>query len=133
MAKLTSGLFFAPLTIDKGSVEFLLIGFKNLADQTSTVRVSVLVCRDTELYPATPPEEEIFSKKVKIPGGNCAVLRVGAGSDTFIGNNMLRVVVEGDTGKDGNGIVVALSGGNEAGRTAVSMVFKHEEFIEVND
>ncbi|MGM0900355.1 MAG: hypothetical protein ACQEXB_04465 [Bacillota bacterium] len=46
---------------------------------------------------------------------------------------MLRVAVEGDIEKDGEKIVVALSGGREDGRTAVAMVFKHEEFIELDN
>ncbi|WP_332634143.1 hypothetical protein [Halalkalibacter flavus] len=136
--RLTSGPFFVPLSIDgdpeEGAVDFLLIGFKNLARLPSTVDVSVHVCRDLDLFPATPPEIEIFRQDdVTIPAGNCAVLKVDSGPGTFTGNNMLRVVVEGDIDKDGDRIVVALSGGNEDGRTAVSMVFKHEEFIEFDD
>lgn len=126
--KLTSGPFFTPL-----AVKFLLIGFKNLANKTSTVYVSVHACRDTTPYPATPPEIEIFFKKVTIPAGNCAVIKFDAGPTTFQGNNMLRVAVEGDIDKSGEKVVVALSGVEEDGRTAVSMVFKHEEFIEFDD
>ncbi|MDZ5472894.1 hypothetical protein SM124_14265 [Bacillus sp. 31A1R] len=133
--RITSGPFFVPLSVDGskyGAVEFLLIGFKNLANETSTVDVSVHVCRDIELYPATPPEIEIYRQQVTIPAGNCAVIRLNAGPTTFRGNNMLRVEVEGDTSEDGDAIVVALSGGKEDGRTAVSMVFKHEEFVSMN-
>ncbi|PMC35884.1 hypothetical protein CJ195_16625 [Bacillus sp. UMB0899] len=136
MRKLTSGPFFVPLSIDgtpSGAVEFLLIGLKNLANITSTVKVSVHVCRDVELYPSTPPEIEICHQIVKIPAGNCAVLRLDAGPCTFQGNNMLRVAVEGDIEKDGNKIVVTLSGGKEDGRTAAAMTFKHQEFIEFDD
>jgi hypothetical protein len=134
--KLTSGPFFVPLSIDgtpQGAVEFLLIGFKNLANRTSTVHLSVHNCRDITLYPATPPEIEIFRETVTIPAGNCAVLRLNAGPTTFSGNNMLRVAIKGDTDEDAEGIVVALSGGKADGRTAVSMVFKHEDFIELDD
>lgn len=134
MGKLTSGPFFVPLSIDgtpSGAVDFLLIGFKNLSNQTSTVRVTVLNCQDTTLYPATPPEVEIFRQKVVIPGGDCAVLRLDAGPTTFSGNNMLRVAVSGDINTNGVGAVVALSGGKDDGRQALSMVFKHSEFIAV--
>ncbi|CAM3666337.1 hypothetical protein GCM10009865_03550 [Aeromicrobium ponti] len=139
--KLTSGPFFVPVSIDgsdDGAVEFLLIGFKNLADKSSTVDVSVHVCNDISLYPATPPEIEIFRKEVTIPAGHCAVLKLPAietddGKPTFTGNNMLRVAIEGDTDEEAKGIVAALSGGKDDGRTAVSMVFKHEDFIKLKD
>lgn len=135
MAKLTSGPFFVPLSVDgsaSGAVDFLLIGFKNLAKRTSKVHVSVLNCAETTLYPATPPEVEIFRQKVVIPAGDCAVLRIDAGPNTFTGNNMLRVALHGDIEKDGEAAVVALSGGTDDGRQALSMIFKHEEFIEVD-
>lgn len=134
--KLTSGPFFVPRSLDgteSGAVEFLLIGFKNLAPYTATVYLTVHVCSDIELYPATPPEIEIYCRKVKIPAGDCAVIKLDAGPKTFTGNNMLRVAIEGDTDKDGEAIVIALSGGKMDGRTATSMVFKHEEFIEMFD
>lgn len=134
--KLTSGPFFVPLSVDgtpTGAVEFLLIGFKNLADDTSTVHLTVHNCRDTLLYPATPPEIKIYRQKVRIPAGDCAVIRIDAGPTTFQGNNMLRVAIEGDTDEDADGIVIALSGNTADGRQALSMVFKHEEFVELND
>lgn len=135
MAKITSGPFFVPLTVDgtiNGAVEFLLIGMKNLANRRAAVTVTVFVCSDIALYPATPPEIEIFRQRVIIPAGDCAVLRLDAGQDTFTGNNMLRVALEGDTAEDeADGIVVALSGGKADGRTATSMIFKHEEFISL--
>lgn len=135
--KLTSGPFFVP-SIDRtpqGAVEFLLIGFKNLANKTSTVHVSVHACRDITPFPATPPEIEIFREKVTIPAGNCAVIKFDAGPTTFQAHNMLRVAVEGDIDKDGEKVVVTLSGGKEEdGRIVIaSMVFKHEEFIELDD
>lgn len=133
---LTSGPFFVPLSVDGtryGAVQFLLIGFKNIASHTSTVRLTVYNCSDTVLYPATPPEEEIYCKKVTIPAGDCAVIRLDAGPDTFGGNNMLRVAIKGDTDKDAEAIVIALSGNTADGRQALSMVFKHEEFIELNE
>ena len=103
MAKLTSGPFFVPLSVDgsaSGAVDFLLIGFKNLAKRTSKVHVSVLNCAETTLYPATPPEVEIFRQKVVIPAGDCAVLRIDAGPNTFTGNNMLRVALHRKKKKD---------------------------------
>lgn len=132
--KLTSGPFIVPLTVDgtpKGEVRFLLIGFKNISNRTSTVKVSVLVCRERVLYPATPPEIKIYHRKVTIPAGDCAFIRVESGPNTFRGDNMLRVVIEGDTDKKAKGIVVALSGRTADGRLAPSMVVKHEEFIKV--
>ncbi|WP_226675138.1 hypothetical protein [Mesobacillus jeotgali] len=131
--KLTSGPFFVPLSVDGSPVQFLLIGFKNLADHTSTVRLTVHNCRDTLLYPATPPEIEIYREKVRIPAGDCAVIRIDAGQTTFSGNNMLRVAIKGDTDEDADDIVIALSGNTADGRQALSMVFKHEEFVEMND
>lgn len=145
MGKLTSGPFFVPLSIDgtdAGVVDFLLIGFKNLAGETSNVTVTVTVCRDPFLYPGISPEVPVpitistgtFTElPVRIPAGSCTVVRVDAGEDTFEGNNMLRVTVEGDIEEDGEEVVVALSGYTEDGRTVVSMVFKHDEFIEMND
>lgn len=87
--KLTSGPFFVPLAVD-----FLLIGFKNLANKTSTVNVSVHACRDITPFPATPPEIEIFREEVTIPAGNCAVIKFDAGPTTFRGNNMLRETLD---------------------------------------
>ncbi|MEO4053893.1 hypothetical protein AAFN87_10675 [Solibacillus sp. CAU 1738] len=124
-----------PLTVDgtiNGEVEFLLIGMKNLANRRAAVIVTVFVCSDIALYPVTPPEIEIFRQRVIIPAGDCAVIRLDAGQGTFTGNNMLRVAFEGDTAADeADGIVVALSGGKADGRTATSMIFKHEEFIDL--
>lgn len=143
--KLTSGPFFVPLSLDgtsSGSVDFLLIGFKNLADEQSTVNLSVHVCRDPFLYPGISPEVPVpitistgtyTELPVDIPAGSCTVVKVDAGQGTFRGNNMLRVTVEGDLDEDGEGVVVALSGGKTDGRTAVSMVFKHDDFIELDD
>jgi hypothetical protein len=132
--KITSGPFFVPLFLDGTSplpVDYLLIGFKNLSNCESTVHVVVRVCNDTRLYPPfTPPEVTIYHEIVKMPAGTCAVLRLDAGKDTFQGNNMLRVIVEGDVYEDGKGVLVGLSGGSN-GRSTVSMVFKHADFIEL--
>ncbi len=68
-----------------------------------------------------------------LPAGNCRVLKLDAGARTFRGNNMLRVTIEGDIDENGNGVVVGLSGGKADGRIAVSMVFKHEDFIVINE
>jgi hypothetical protein len=130
--KLTSGPFFVPLSVDGSPVQFLLIGFKNLADHTSKVLLTVHNCSDTVLYPATPPEIEFYRQKVKIPAGDCAVIRIEAGPDTFSGNNMLRVAIKGDTDEDADAIVIALSGVTADGSQALSMVFKHEEFVAFN-
>ncbi|MBM7619956.1 hypothetical protein JOC95_001808 [Bacillus tianshenii] len=137
--RLTSGPFFVPISIDgsaSGAVEFLLIGLKNLASRTSTVHVSVYNCRDTSLYPPASPEVKIYQRDVCIPAGACAVLKVDAepvGKNTFTGNNMLRVELKGDTDEDAKAVVIALSGGRMDGRTATSMVFKHDEFVEFDD
>lgn len=55
------------------------------------------------------------------------------GPDTFSGNNMLRVAIKGDTDEDADAIVIALSGVTADGRQALSMVFKHEEFVEFDE
>ncbi|WP_157843108.1 hypothetical protein [Bacillus sp. FJAT-44742] len=94
------------------------------------MKVSVLVCRERVLYPETPPEIKIFKRKVTIPAGDCAFLRVNSGPRTFRGDNMLRVVIEGDTAKDAKAIVATLSGRTADGRLAPSMVVKHRDFIE---
>lgn len=65
-----------------------------------------------------------------MPAETCAVIRLDAGKNTFQGNNMLRVIVEGDVYENGKGVLVALSSGNN-GRSTVSMVFKHADFIEM--
>lgn len=131
---ITSGPFFVPLFLDGTSplpVDYLLIGFKNLSNEESIVYVTVRVCREALLYPPyTPPEVTIYCEKVKIPAGDCAVIRLDAGEDTFQGNNMLRVNIKGDVYENGKGILVALSGGSN-GRSTVSMVFKHADFIEL--
>lgn len=43
---------------------------------------------------------------------------------------MLRVTIEGDLYEDGKGVAVTLSGGTDR-HTAMTMVFKHENFIEL--
>lgn len=132
--KLTSGPFIVPSSVDgtrRGAVRVLQIGLKNISNRRSTVIISVHVCRERALFPATPPEIRIFRRRVTIPAGNCAFLRVPSGPNTFRGNNMLRVVMEGDTSKNANGVVIALSGTTANGRTATPMIFKHEEFIKV--
>jgi hypothetical protein len=132
--KITSGPFFVPLFLDGTGplpVDYLLIGFKNLSSRESTVRVIVKVCRETLLYPPnTPPEITIYRQIVKMPPETCAVIRLDAGEDTFQGNNLLRVTIEGDVYENGKGVLVALSGGSD-GRSTVSMVFKHADFIEL--
>lgn len=132
--KLTSGPFIVPSSVDGtrgGAIRVLLIGLKNISNRASTVNISVHVCRERALYPATPPEIRIFHRKVTIPAGNCAFLRVPSGPNTFRGDNMLRVVMEGDTSKNAHGVVISLSGTAANGQTATSMIFKHEEFIKV--
>ncbi|WP_167834185.1 hypothetical protein [Mesobacillus selenatarsenatis] len=140
--KLTSGPFFVPLFQDGTAVEYLLIGFKNLADEQSTVNLSVQVCRDPFLYPGISPEVAVpitistgtyTELAVDIPAGSCTVVKVDAGPETFQGNNMLRVTLEGDLDEDGEEVVVALSGVKTGGETVVSMVFKHNDFIELDD
>lgn len=132
--QITSGPFFVPEFLDGTSplsVDYLLIGFKNVSDKRSTVRVIVRVCSDPQLYPPyTPPEVTIYCKEVRMPPETCAVIRLDAGEDTFQGNNMLRVNVEGDVYENGKGVLVGLSGGSN-GRSTVSMVFKHSDFIEL--
>lgn len=132
--KITYGPFFVPSFLDGTSplsVDYLLIGFKNIGNLESTVHVEVAVCADILLYPPyTPPEVLICHKVVKIPARDCAVIRLDAGKDAFQSNNMLRVTIEGDVYEDGEGVVVALSGGSN-GRSTVSMVFKHSEFIQL--
>lgn len=132
---ITSGPFFVPLYLDGTSslgVDYLLIGFKNIADRTSKVQVYVHVCKDPFLYPGISPEITIFHEKVKIPAGSCTVVRVDAGKKTFQGNNMLRVTIEGDTAEDAEAIVVALFGGSDS-RPTPSMIFKHGDFIKLED
>lgn len=46
---------------------------------------------------------------------------------------MLRVQIAGDTDEDADGIVVTLSGTTFDGRQVLSMVFKHEDFVELDD
>ena len=132
--KITSGPFFIPLFIDGTSnlpVDRLLIGLKNPTNQTKTVCVTVDRCADT-IFPTTAPESTIHNQQVTLPSEHCTVLRIFAGPTTFQGDNMLRVTVEGDTDKEAEGIEVALLGGND-GRPTVTMVFKHEDFIEVDE
>lgn len=140
--KITSGPFFVPLFNDGSEVDFLLVGFKNLADEESTVKLSIRVCRDPFLYPGTSPEVPVpitistgtFRKlPVTLPAGSCTVVKVNAGTGTFQGNNMLRVTLEGDVDEDGDGVVVALYGARTDGQTVASMVFKHDDFIELED
>ena len=135
MARITSGPFVVPKSVDgtnNGAVEFLLIGMDNVANRRVAATVIVYVCDTSDLYPATPQEVEIFRQRVVIPARDGAVLRVNAGPNTFTANTMLRVVVDGNTEADeANGIVVALWGGKADGRAATSMIFKHEEFIEI--
>lgn len=132
--KLTSGPFFVPLYLNGTyeEVDYLLIGLDNLSNRESNVHVTVNVCRETLLLypPYTPSETTIYHKKVKMPAGTCAVIRLDAGEQTFQGNNLLRVTIEGDIYKDGKGVAVALSGGTDRD-TAMTMVFKHENFIEI--
>ncbi len=132
--KITSGPFFIPLFIDGTSnlpVDRLLIGLKNPTSHTKTVCVTVDRCADT-IFPTTAPESTILNQLVTLPPEHCTVLRIFAGPTTFQGDNMLRVTVEGDTDKEAEGIEVALFGGND-GRPTVTMVFKHEDFIEVDE
>lgn len=134
--RITSGPFFVPEFLDGTSplsVDYLLIGFKNVSDERATVRVIVRVCNDPQLYPPyTPPEVTIYCREVRMPAETCAVIRLDAGEDTFQVNNMLRVIVEGDVydSENGQGVLVGLSGGSN-GRSTVSMVFKHADFIEL--
>lgn len=132
--KLTSGPFFVPLYLNGTyeEVNYLLIGLNNISNRESNVHVTVSVCRETLLLypPYTPSEATIYHKKVKMPGGTCAVIRLNAGEQTFQGNNLLRVTIEGDIYEDGKGVVVSLSGGADR-HTAMTMVFKHENFIEL--
>lgn len=134
MGKITSGPFFVPLFIDGTSnlpVDRLLIGLKNPTNSAKTVRVTVERARDA-LFPATSLEVTILNQLVTLPADNWTVLRIFAGPTTFGGNDMLRVNVQGDTDEDSEGIEVTLFGGND-GRPTISMVFNHEDFIEVDD
>ncbi|WP_298473998.1 hypothetical protein [uncultured Psychrobacillus sp.] len=108
-----------------------MIGLKNPTNRTKTVRVTVERAEDF-LFPATSLESTILNQLVSLPSENWTVLRIIAGPTTFQGDNMLRVNVEGDTDEESDGIEVALFGGND-GRLTVSMVFKHEDFIEVDE
>ncbi|MXQ55264.1 hypothetical protein [Shimazuella alba] len=132
--RITSGPFFVPLFIDGTSnlpVDRLLIGLKNPTDSSRTVRVIVDRSEDV-LFPATAPETIILNQVVTLPADNSTVLTIFAGPTTFQGDNILRVTVVGDTDEDAEGIEVALFGGND-GRPTVSMIFKHEDFIKVDD
>ncbi|MFC0476422.1 hypothetical protein ACFFHF_14510 [Robertmurraya beringensis] len=135
--KITSGPFFVPPSIDttaSGAVRYLFVGFKNLANTTSSVLLTVHKCNDLLLYPPNTPEEiEFYRQRVTIPPGDCAVVRIEAGPTTFSGNNMLRVAIAGDTDEEADGIVVTLSGTTVDGRQVLSMVFKHEDFVELDD
>ncbi len=134
---ITSGPFFVPPSIDttaSGAVRYLFVGFKNLANTTSSILLTVHKCNDLLLYPPNTPEEiEFYRQRVTIPPGDCAVVRIEAGPTTFSGDNMLRVAIAGDTDEEADGIVVTLSGTTMDGRQVLSMVFKHEDFVELDD
>ncbi|WP_375091279.1 hypothetical protein ACDZ29_28050 (plasmid) [Peribacillus sp. RS7] len=134
---ITSGPFAVPLFIDGTSnlpVDRLLIGLKNPTDETKTVRVTVERLPDV-VFPTTAPETAIpgFNQlQVSLPSEHFTIIRIDAGPATFQGGNWLRVTIEGDTDEEAEGIEVALFGGND-GRPTVSMIFKHEDFIEVDE
>lgn len=66
-----------------GAVQFLSIGFKNLAYRTSTVYLTVHNCKDTFLYSDTPPEIEFIVKKSEYQV-DTVQLRIDAGSAKFL-------------------------------------------------
>lgn len=132
--KITSGLFFVPPFIDGMSdlpVERLLIGLKNPTYETKAMRVIVDRCKNT-FYPNTTLQFTILNQLVILPSDHCTVLAVPAGPATFQGDHLLCVTVEGDTSEEIEGTQVTLFGDNK-GCPAMAMVFKHADFIEVEE